>query len=220
MAKGKNAAALFEVIDRGTGINIGHRTHSMPPPTQPAMRIDRDRQLLHFSISTATAIIVAFAVVVLLVISFLIGKHVGQRSSAMEAITTDDLLKSPANPQVMQVQPGVTGPPEHTAQQPQSTQREPGLNYVIMQSYPPDMRSSAIEAQTALLRHGITCTIEPAPSALGAPKGWISVVGVTGFKSRSTEEFKNYVRSISAANDELPGKFKKLKPMAYKVVGQ
>ncbi|HWB54472.1 MAG TPA: hypothetical protein VG722_09775 [Tepidisphaeraceae bacterium] len=226
MAKGKNAA-LFEVMDRGTAMTAGHAGTNLGPQSQPiqsplTMRIDRDRQLLHFSISTVTAIIVAFAVVVLIVISFLIGKHVGERSQQAVAVSTEELLKSPPDPQVMQVQPGVNGPPaQNPADQnqqtpPENTQRQAGLNYVIMQSYPADMHASAVEAQTALLRHSVPCTIEPSPSRLGVPKGWISVVGTTGFKSISTEEFKTYVHGIEAANNELHGKFKKLTPIAYK----
>jgi hypothetical protein len=249
MPKGKNAAALFEVIGRGPSVEgspSATRTPSWwwkrPPgsgasapssaPTAPMLRVDHDQQLVHFSLTTTMSLIIAFGILVLIGISFLFGEHVGRKQAPMTAITSEDLMKSAANPQVLQVPPGSSSPVDHaepptddqsaqapadqTQQPPASADRQVGLNYVIMQSYPPDMRSSATEAQTALLLHGVPCTIENAPARLRLGKDWLSVIGTTGFTSISGTDFKTYVRHIDQANAELHGKFKKLRPLAYK----
>jgi hypothetical protein len=252
MPKGKNAAALFEVIGRGNspdGTPSVTRTPSWwwkrPPseraasasssPAGPMLNIDHDHQMVHFSLSTTNSLVIAFGILVVVGISFLFGEHVGRKQAPMTAITSEDLLKSAPNPQVLQVPTGSSSPADHAepptddqptqqptdqTQQPQqaptSADRQVGSNYVIMQSYPPDMRSSATEAQTALLLHGVPCTIEDAPARLRLGKGWISVIGTTGFTSISGSEFKTYVRHIDQANAELHGKFKKLRPLAYK----
>lgn len=256
MPKGKHAAALFEVMGRGSAGEPGASPTATPKwwakrpasesaaPETPLMQIDRDHHQVTFSMSTASAITIAFGVLVLIGIAFIFGEHVGRRQGPMTAITTEDLMRSAANPQVMQVQPGVNGPTHSTeeptppagaegandnqetqqtqanhgyATAPQSVDRQAGLNYVIMQSYPPDMHASAVEAQTVLLLHGIPCTIEPVPSRLRrSAKGWVSVIGTTGFKSTVEPEFKTYVQSIDAANGDLHGKFKRLQPIPYK----
>ena len=194
--------------------------------------VDHDHQLVHFSLTTTMSLIIAFGILVLIGISFLFGEHVGRKQAPMTAITSEDLMKSGPNPQVMQVPPGSSSPADHaeppaddqTTQQPTgqpqqapaSADRQVGLNYVIMQSYPPDMRSAATEAQTALLLHGVPCTIENAPARLHVGKDWVSVIGTTGFASISSSEFKTYVHHIEQANAELHGKFKKLQPLRYK----
>jgi hypothetical protein len=252
MPKGKNAAALFEVIGRGNSPDgtpsvtrtpswwWKRPTSSAAPgisnsPAAPPLRIDHDRQMVHFSLSTTNSLVIAFGILVLIGISFLFGEHVGRKQAPMTAITSEDLLKSSPNPQVLQVPAGSSSPTDHaeppaddqTTQQPTdqtqppqqapaSADRQSGLNYVIMQSYPPDMRSLATEAQTALLLHGVPCTIEPAPPRLHAGKNWISVIGTTGFPAPSGSEFREYVHHIEQANTELHGKFIKLKPLAYK----
>lgn len=264
MAKGKNAAALFEVIDRGKtadGAPAATRTPnwwwkrpkqtiavSIPPPPGtsvapitappaishgPAVVIDHDHHLVRFTVSTSTSIVVAFAVLVSIGIAFLFGEHVGRKLGPMTAITSEELMKTAPNPNVMQVPPGAgspsgqseTVPPADQNAQPPADQnpsppaavdRQAGLNYVIMQSYPPEMKSLATEAQTALLLHGVPCTIEPAPARLHLGKEWISVIGTQGFSSISSSEFHTYVRHIDQANADLHGKFKKLRPLAYK----
>lgn len=242
MPKGKNAAALFEVINQGRRPEPGQsitRTPSWwfkrsatPAPaaeTPHAIHIDRDQHIVHFRMSLASAIISLFAIVVLIIIGFLVGQHFGRKSAPMTAITTEDLLKSEPNPQVMDVSPPPERPVQPTdnaAPQParaerneksaENMQRQAGLNYVIMQSYPPDMESSAVEAEKVLRARGIPCTVEPAPSRLRLGRGWVSVVGTTGFSSISGSEYKNYIRTAESANSSLTGKFKKLTPLAYK----
>ncbi|HEY1683528.1 MAG TPA: hypothetical protein VGG19_02095 [Tepidisphaeraceae bacterium] len=249
MAKGKNAAALFEVI------GSSRPGESAPSPTRTpnwwwkrpaasdssgtsaagasAVRVDRDHQLVHFTLTTTTSLLIAFGILVALGIAFILGEHVGRNRTPMTAVTSDSLIKSVPNPQVMDVPSGANAPANQTeqttdeqttnqqstqtptAQAPSTADRQVGLYYVIMQSYPPDMRSYAVEAQTALLTHSVPCTIEDTPARLH-PKGWISVIGTSGFPSIKSAEAKNYIHQIEQANADLHGKFKKLNPVAYR----
>jgi hypothetical protein len=287
MAKGKNAAALFEVINRGrqenrkqavtttpswwfkgrptngssAGTGNGAATGRHGSDADPYIVVDRDRHLISLRATFATGIIALFAVVVIVGVAFIWGKHLGKSADATAAATSEDVALASGNPAAsgapvvnpqapvsigdsaamgyastaVQNAPPVLSPggappaQRRTSDAPPvqpapsaapvavTGERQSGLNYVVMQSYPPGMVEAANEAREVLMQHGIPCTVEPAPARLKAPQGWVSVIGTTGFARVSTPDYKNYVRTVENVSAKMAGsKFKKLAPQGYK----
>lgn len=83
--------------------------------------------------------------------------------------------------------------------------RQPGLNYLVLQSFPNEREATA--AQAALEAKGVSTTVER-NLAGWAGKGWYSVVGTTGFDmSRQRREFDRHVKDLKSM---------KLNPKPYK----
>jgi len=95
----------------------------------------------------------------------------------------------------------------------QDAKRTLGLNYVVVQSYPEE--KMAQEAVDFLAKHQIPCTIERELPRWG--KGYI-VVGIDGFRSPSSPEYKDYVAKIEQLSDQFAGNksFKAFRPGGYK----
>lgn len=83
--------------------------------------------------------------------------------------------------------------------------RTPGLNYLIIQSYP--NKKAADKGREALIRKGVATTVERSlPGWSG--KGWYSLVGMTGFElEREQNLFDRHMRELKAL---------KLDPKPYK----
>jgi hypothetical protein len=278
MAKGKHAAALFEVINRGSGLSgtsNGSGSNLSTPkwwfkrqrssdsaapivarsitatsaefdPTSPsepahsssdftdaasaetgAMHIDRDRQIISLRVSYVSAIVAGFALVVVLLLAFVIGKRVGRNIVPAAVVSSEDLKKYPPYPQVLDVRRGgdhaslmavapeanavgsadPTGADVAPAPQPgaplivHDVKRQVGLNYVVVQSYPEEKDAKA--ARDLLIKNGIPCTIEKPPEVLRLPEAWFSVIGTAGFEKISTHEYENYMITIANVSTQF-----------------
>jgi hypothetical protein len=94
--------------------------------------------------------------------------------------------------------------------------RTVGLNYVIVQSYPPAEKELAREACDLLNRNGVLCTVETGISY--APK-WSVVIGVVGFpRVTDSPQYDSYIARIEQIGKDF-GKsshFKQFEPRPYK----
>jgi hypothetical protein len=286
MAKNKNSAALFEVINRGKPMEARERARSSvltpkwwfkssqasgssaaassavateapattteaaespspnpsadtttlaipsatPLPARNSVAFDPDRHSVFMQLSYTAAIIICFAVVVVMVLCFLIGRNFGRRTIPVAAINLEQLRNYPPYPNAMEVPRGNgTSPrvneapangseppaPQGTAQ-PQAApptssplvvhdeKRQVGLNYVIVQSYPEDQLKIANEARDALIKSGVPCTVEKGPQGW-VPMTWYSVIGTAGFTGSGLRsgEYEAYVKSIEAVSTKF-----------------
>ena len=91
-------------------------------------------------------------------------------------------------------------------------ERRIGLQYVLVQSYPPEEKHLAEDAVAALRDHGVPSTVE-----MGLPWAprWYSVVGMKGFdRTKDSPEYRAYVSKIEQVSDKFAGtsKFKQFEP--------
>ncbi|HZZ44716.1 MAG TPA: hypothetical protein VFE58_17400 [Tepidisphaeraceae bacterium] len=253
MAKGKHSTALFEVINkpvRGSGAPPTVVTRAplaaAPPPQRPmtaatvspgpekqAVKLDPDRQQISLRISYTSAVVTCFAVVVVMVLAYLLGRGV-DHSAPLAGVTTEQIKSGPTHPQAMEVDPsGInnatpasskqipanTAPVQATATNtpvtaPTNVKRIVGENYVIMQSYPDE--ASAKDAQAVLLNSGISCTVERGPEKW-VPMSWYSVMGTQPFDHITRNaQLDAYVKAIDSVKYGEKSKFKKFEPRAYK----
>jgi hypothetical protein len=97
------------------------------------------------------------------------------------------------------------------------SKRTVGLQYVVIQAYPPEEEKFAKAAADLLNSNGVLCTLEK-----GIPYSprWICVVGVTGFdRVRNSPEYDAYIAKIEQIGAKSGGtsKFlKKFDPKPYK----
>ena len=93
-----------------------------------------------------------------------------------------------------------------------------GLNYVIIQTYPPDETKTAEAARDFLTQHGMPCTLEKTDYVHNA--NWVCLVGTAGFTRISSADFKTYTDNILKLGEKFPTThFDKFKPAAYKWKG-
>jgi len=211
-------------------------------PSRPAVRVsvDPDDQIIRLSLTYSTAAVTCFSVLVIVGLAYVMGRHSGRGPLPLLAErTTEELqadkphaevmevsrepINAPITPDVTPIKP-TTRPQNWNDPRPPQTlvvddqKRTVGLNYVIVQSYPDEKDAQA--ARDLLNKHGMLCTVEPAP-ANWSHSQWkmYSVIGIKGFdKIRNSPDFDRYVASISAVSNEFAGKsrFKRFEPVAYK----
>jgi hypothetical protein len=259
MAKGKHSVALFEVIQSGkkTKPRLNLRAPKWwfksrektvaenPPPEsteKPAgvdVKLDPDHQRITFALSYTSAIITAFAVLVVVGLAYIVGEHIrGSSPKTLTGPSTAQLLKGPAHPSVLDVKPIPTkttaplleaddattaAPVEKVSTVTPAPTTEPAKrminrNYIIVQSYPDE--KSAADACDVLAKNGIPCTVEN--SLANFASGWYSVVTLSGFDHiRNNPDFEQYMDSIHAVSAKFAGtaKFKKFEPQPYKWKG-
>jgi hypothetical protein len=92
-------------------------------------------------------------------------------------------------------------PVSDPAPQPTVGPRSTKLNYIIVQTFPPDKTQVAQQAVDYLKRSGIFCTIESAP--VGYKSGWIAVIDTRGWEHTSTDECQAYVAKISTLGEKF-----------------
>lgn len=208
-----------------------------PPRRSLGARIglDRPQQLLNFKLTYTTAGIAAFALVVVVLVSFVVGRQLSggpQRAGASASI--DQLRAGPSFPDVLKVS-GSGGTSQEidepassdstAARQAVPTQDKPvtpapgervqrivGMQYVVVQSYPDE--EDAKQAADILTKSGVRCTVERGLPGWGS--SWYSVVGATGFaRTRNAPEYDSYIKAILDVNKQFAGssKFKKFNPM-------
>ena len=267
MAKGKRAAALFEVINQQKQSEtrmaapfsipnpmrwLQSRRESMaaretkapasPPPVRRvsasshtlSIDLDPDRHLISLRVSYANAATAGFAVLVLLTLAFIVGRRVGAAGLPAVVATTEQLRNYPPHPTVLNVSRATetqSGPPLllSTASTPSSSsdtpvpqgivvpdgQRQIGLNYVIVQSYPDE--KSANDARDMLNANGIPCTVERSLPGWNS-SNWFSVIGSTGFDRIKSAQYEAYEAAIKSLSAKFAGtsKFKRFEPHPYK----
>lgn len=255
MAKGKHSTALFEVINRPARSAvtpppvISRAPQNVPgapapvatpvPPTaagpgDPAVLLDRDRHQISLRVSYTSALVTAFAVLVVVVLAYVVGRGFSHNSPEIANASTEEIKNGPAQPAVLDVSapehttPTVTLPsqpkPSTAAPQPvvatgplappTNVRRIVGQNYVIMQSYPDE--ATAKDAQATLLANGISCTIEKGPPGW-ASSDWFSVVGTVPFDHvTKNPQLDAYMKSVEGVKYGEKSKFKKFDPRAYR----
>jgi hypothetical protein len=217
--------------------------HTETAPSRPGVRVSVDStdQTISLVLSYSSAAVACFTVVVLVGMAYVVGKHTSRGPLPLLAEkTTEEVRRDKPRADVLNlakdsgnepitptpVQPlksptkkaSLTGPAAPTTGTGLDTHRTIGWNYVIVQSYPDE--KDAINARDILIKHGIFCTVEPAP-ANWTQSSWkmYSVIGLTGFdRVRNSPEFENYKAAIIKVSDEYAGrsKFKRFDPSAYK----
>lgn len=94
-----------------------------------------------------------------------------------------------------------------------------GLNYVIVQTYPPEEKAAAEQARDYLTRSGIPCTLESAKDFTRNSQ-WICLMGTAGFAHISAPEYKQYVETIINLGDRFKtSHFNRWNPSPYKYKG-
>jgi hypothetical protein len=248
--------------------NIGNDSRSLPAPASPArvdgdginanvpaprtpgvdLKLDSDRQRIKFDISYTSAMVTAFAVMILLGLAFIIGRRVSTGPSiAAAGATTEELLQGNASPAVLDVgktnsapRPAAPEPqvlPVHRAEiaapaapapvpvaSPSAPadprQRTIGSNYVVVQGYPPEEKGMADEASAFLNANGVPVTVESSLPRLRS--GWYFVVGTTPFDRTSSDpNYRKYEAGIRTLSEKFAGnsKFKRFEPLGYKWSG-
>jgi hypothetical protein len=210
-----------------------------PAPATPRvdLKMDPTRQRITFHISYTSAIVTAFAVLVVVGLAYVIGSRMRSGPARASAETSTDQLRAGApRTGVLNVRPNPTPtrhtpspepddgktaapapPPRPPEPASQPTQRIIGLNYVVMQGYPPEEKAMAVEACTLLNNQGIPCTIEK--DLPGLNRNWYIVVGQQGFERLGyNPAYEQYEQKIRDVNAKFPknSKFKRLEPMPYK----
>ena len=205
-------------------------------PRATPMTVQRQGGWLALRMSYGTAMITAFALATVVISAFLMGKRWQNRPQTVLAPTTSQELRRQApRPNLTDVR-RVSNPPavQYTADPPdvaasnaaatgtnvagnappKPKEREVGLNYVMIQSYPEEMM--AVAAAAALRQNGIDCTIEK-----GVPGFFrFGVVGQIGFSRISNnpqlEAYLNKIRAISESYAKKPNSFAAFKPQPIK----
>ena len=94
-----------------------------------------------------------------------------------------------------------------------------GLNYVIIQTYPPEERAAAEAARDYLTHGGIPCTLETAKDFTRSSQ-WLCLMGTAGFAHISAPEYKQYVEAIISLGDRFKtSRFNRWNPSPYKYKG-
>jgi hypothetical protein len=202
--------------------------------------IDPERRQIALHLSYRTAMMACAGLVVIVVSSVIVGKYWNRSNLPLLAHdTTDELRKTPAHREVLDLPRHVASNEETTATvashtttpnsqtsadlstnpKPDSAEqikRRAGLNYVIIQSYPIPEQKMATDAAAFLNSRGVSCTVEQDIS------GYLKfcVVGLDGFTRQSSPEFKSYVERIQQLSTEYGAKgtrnFKRFAPVAKK----
>jgi hypothetical protein len=113
-------------------------------------------------------------------------------------------------------------PPAATTLIPSSAEtrlpRAIGLNYAIIQTYPPEEAQAAEAARDFLNKNGIPCSIEKTDYVRNP--NWVCLVGTAGFTKISSTDYKGYVDNIIRLGEKFPtSHFNQFKPAAYKWKG-
>jgi hypothetical protein len=240
----------------------------IPPLPRVGLENDAERQEVRLSLSYTAAVVSAFTVVVVVILSFMIGRS-GSRpiTPALADKSTEELRAGPVQGDVLDVHTGsgdggagtmamastdVPAAPAPAAPAPKpaqtasakstadgqtprpshwteprgpatlkvtDAQRQVGLYYVLIQSYPPEEEKYAKAVVDLLNKNGILCTMER--NVPYAPR-WICIIGVDGFsRTKNSPEYDQYIANARQIEAQATGtsKFLKkfeLKPYAWK----
>lgn len=175
------------------------------------VRVDRARQLITFRFSYTSAAIASFAVLVVIGLAYVVGRHTSRSPSS-----DDPFFSAPLRADVLEVaRPGsATNPaaetviladpppapvePSSPTPTPVATGRVIGLNYVVVQSFADE--KLARDAQQMLAQAGIETTIERGLAGYAGPT-WHCVVGTRGFESAVGESHPDYARYVASIRE-------------------
>lgn len=190
----------------------------------------------HLRMSYTGAVIAGFAGITIMAAAFLAGQRMPTTPRpTLSQVTVDQLRVQPPQPGVINVRRDVPPPSDYSTRNEPATSpnanrpnpappqavprkvRQTGLNYVLIQSYPPEEEKMAHEAVKLLTENGIDCTVERGVAGYGAR--WFSVVGLDGFAKVSNnpqlEAYTRKVKSVSERNAKK-GSFKAFAPTPVK----
>jgi hypothetical protein len=212
-------------------------------PSMVALEPARNR--IHFKLSYTSAIITGFAVLVVMIIAYTVGKRgLSPDLAPQSAQATEQLLTGPARPDVLHVGNDLPAPktgdgaaarsknddaietvtPAQSPASPHAPQALVvdddkfmiGLNYVIVQSWPDE--KIANDAVEALAKGGVRAKVVKGPPGWASTE-WYSVIGTKGFDQiRKSKEYDAYVSKIEKIGQDFAdgSRFKLFKPLAYK----
>jgi hypothetical protein len=197
-----------------------------PAETSPVVH-DPERKCINIQVSYATAGILILAVCTALAGAFLTGKHfrLPQTPTTLSNATSEQVRTGPINSTVLAV--GKSASPEpivipsRIAQAPASRPafdrtRTPGMNYVVVQSYPE--LKMAQEAQKILADNGIECTIEK-NLPRWANGEWFSVVSIEGYEkitgSPARDSLMKRIKDVNESYATKKNSFKAFSPGDY-----
>jgi hypothetical protein len=207
---------------------------------------DKSRKEITLRLRYTTALVSAFGVCVLIGGAYVIGRHISRgpqsaQAAVAPASNVQQLMKQPpqanvtdinrsrsvARLQAGQPTPAPRPAPRPTPFTPQSLvpasaetglPRAIGLNYAIIQTYPPEEAQAAEAARDYLNKSGIPCTIEKTDYVRNP--NWVCLVGTAGFTKISSTDYKSYVDNIIRLGEKFPtSHFNQFKPAAYKWKG-
>jgi hypothetical protein len=227
---------------RGSSVEgVGPAAIADPSPVEPfqtrpqmaALAIDPHRRLVLLRLSYTSAAICMMAMATTVAAAYLVGRRSeswsAQRDRPVIAdVTTEQLRAGPAVPEVTNVrhepvtvvlQRDPPGSPASNPNQPLiGPNRQVGLNYVVIQSYPEE--KMAQQAVAALQQAGVGATIERKLPGWTASGQWYAVVGIHGFnKIRDNPEYDKYLSTIKKVSDQYakPKSFRAFNnPQPYK----
>lgn len=202
-----------------------------PAPRTPGvdLLLDPDRKRIKFDVSYNSAIVAAFAVVVVVGLAYVIGSNMTRGPvTAMGGTSTNAVLAGPAQPGVMKVGTNnpivppinanpktertetVITPPKPSNSTPPAPapipspeaakQRVAGLNYTVIQSFPTAEKAMAFEVADYLTKNGVSCSVA---SNLSDYRDLMVVVGLDGFQRISDKNYLDYEQRIRELSDKF-----------------
>jgi hypothetical protein len=204
-----------------------------------AMDLDRDHKQITFRVSFHSAIVTTFAVAMIVVVAFAVGrKMAGGSTPATAGVNSQELRSGPSRPDVLNVggtsaattesrataAEAAPAPPTRTPPAPVETtapgpiavrgERVIGMQYIVIQSFLED--AAAAERTAVYFReNGIDCTVESGLPGWSAR--WHSVVGTQGFPRASGIDYERYFNRVITVGDKFTAarRLPQFKPLAY-----
>jgi hypothetical protein len=197
--------------------------HELPDPeTRPYAQMRDGR--VELSLTPVQAAVAAGIVVIVILSSYLMGRHRGEVLVAqVAAVRTEDPLASamnqPVNPKVLDVQPAVSSPPVRQAPQPSGQQaraaavtprvppplpnpnteqppaRDVAQTFVVIETFKAEDKASAEFAQKWLEAKQISTRIDH-------KAGRWRLVSAAGFAAGEEQKLQQYVESVKALGRE------------------
>jgi hypothetical protein len=238
-----SAAAVTEAPEVQPTPRATHSHHEQAPPADSVngVVLDRTNHEVLVRLSYRAAGVAGGCLAIVLALAYLGGRQFsGGPAPAIGGPTSEQLRQGPANPAVLDTRstPTVSATaPTTTGTQPRPTatttpataavnqtapvivrdaNRQIGLNYVIIQSYPRE--DLARDAVQTLAENGVGATVEQ--GLRGFNPSWFSVVGIEGFDRPAlrSPQFQQYEQRLLQISAQHAGRrsFRAFEPMAYR----
>ena len=212
------------------------------------LAFDPDQKEFTLRMRYTTALVGLFVFAVVIALAYVVGRHINhgpQIASAADGSHVSDLRTQPPQPDVTDIKRARPAHPIETpfqdtprhvvspaikahdkasqslvpASAETSLPRVVGLNYLVIQSYPPQEEQTAKAALNFLNTNGIPCTLEKLPD-YNPRQGWVCLTGTAGFSKIRSTDFETYVTHIKELGEKFPSsKFDHFDPHAYKWKG-
>ncbi len=186
-----------------------------------AVSVDPDRQQISLRLSYTSALIGGFGIFIALALAVLIGKGLRRNESSGVNDTVEGSAPRPANATstgTRSPQPSFNDPRPPATFFTDGADRQSGLNYAIIQSYPD--KDTAQKAAEFLTKNGIPCTVERnLPNwRLAWPDGSV-VVGIRGFakvnNNPALDAYKKSIMDVSLKFTNGRSRFAGFSPTMY-----